>query len=32
MILMDTCAIVWDAFEPEKLTQKAITDIENADK
>jgi PIN domain nuclease of toxin-antitoxin system len=32
MILMDTCAIVWDALEPEKLTQKAITAINNADK
>ena len=32
MILMDTCTIVWDALEPEKLTQKAITAINNADK
>ena len=31
MILMDTCAIVWDALEPAKLSQKAITAINNAD-
>ncbi|MBV1884586.1 MAG: type II toxin-antitoxin system VapC family toxin [Pseudomonadales bacterium] len=32
MILMDTCAIIWDALEPTKLTQKASKSIENADK
>ena len=32
MILMDTCAIIWDALEPSKLTQKATKVIENADK
>ena len=31
MILMDTCAIVWDALEPAKLTPKALTAINNAD-
>lgn len=29
MILMDTCAIVWDALEPEKLTSKALETIDN---
>ncbi len=23
MVLLDTCAIIWDALEPSKLTQKA---------
>ena len=32
MILMDTCAIIWDALNPTKLTQKASQSIENADK
>ena len=32
MILMDTCAIIWDALEPSKLTQKATKAIEKADK
>lgn len=32
MILMDTCAIIWDALQPEKLTEKAIKAINNADK
>lgn len=32
MILMDTCAIIWDALEPSKLTQKATKSIEKADK
>lgn len=31
MILMDTCAIVWDALEPTKLTNKAIDAIDKAD-
>ena len=28
---MDTCAIIWDALEPSKLTSNAITAIESAD-
>ena len=32
MILMDTCAIIWDALNPTKLTPKASQSIENADK
>ena len=32
MILMDTCAIIWDALEPSKLSNKAISVIEKADK
>jgi PIN domain nuclease of toxin-antitoxin system len=31
MILMDTCAIVWDALEPKKLTEKAAKAISKAD-
>ena len=32
MILLDTCAIVWDALEPKKLTTKAKESIDSADK
>ncbi len=32
MILMDTCAIIWDALAPEELTEKALRAIDNADK
>ncbi len=32
MILLDTCAIVWDALEPKKVTAKAKRAIDNADK
>ncbi len=32
MILLDTCAIVWDALEPKKFTAKAKKAIDNADK
>ena len=32
MILMDTCAIIWDALEPSKLTAVATSAIEKADK
>lgn len=32
MILLDTCAIVWDALEPKNLTTKAKKAIDNADK
>lgn len=32
MILMDTCAIIWDALEPSKLTEIATSAIEKADK
>ena len=32
MILMDTCAIIWDALEPSKLSDNAISVIEKADK
>ena len=31
MILLDTCAIVWDALEPTKLPPKAIETINKAD-
>lgn len=32
MIIMDTCAIIWDALEPTELTQKATAAIDKADK
>ena len=32
MILMDTCAIIWDALEASKLSDKAISAIERADR
>ncbi|MGS2722180.1 type II toxin-antitoxin system VapC family toxin [Porticoccus sp. GXU_MW_L64] len=32
MILMDTCAIIWDALEPKKLSRKAANAIGSADK
>lgn len=31
MILLDTCAIVWDALDPDKLTDKARHAIARAD-
>ncbi len=31
MILMDSCAIIWDALEPAKLSAKAMSAIEKAD-
>ena len=31
MILMDTCVIVWDALDPLKLSNKALTAINKAD-
>ena len=31
MILLDTCAVIWDALEPKKLTPKAAEAIDNAD-
>ena len=31
MILMDTCAIIWDALEPDKLSSKALKAINKAD-
>ena len=31
MIIMDTCAVLWDALEPQQLTKKAIEAIDNAD-
>jgi PIN domain nuclease of toxin-antitoxin system len=31
MILMDTCAIVWDALDPVKLSSKALIAINKAD-
>jgi len=31
MIVMDTCAILWDALEPKQLSAKAIKAIDNAD-
>ncbi|MBL3528425.1 MAG: type II toxin-antitoxin system VapC family toxin [gamma proteobacterium endosymbiont of Lamellibrachia anaximandri] len=30
MILLDTCAIIWDALEPNKLTHKASKAINDA--
>ena len=32
MILMDSCAIIWDALEPSELSEKAMFAIEKADK
>ena len=32
MVLLDTCAIIWDALSPEKLTSSAKRAIELADK
>ncbi|MDM3871935.1 type II toxin-antitoxin system VapC family toxin [Porticoccus sp. W117] len=32
MILLDTCAIIWDALEPKNLSRKAAEAIDNADK
>lgn len=32
MILLDTCAIVWDALEPKKISTKAKKAIVSADK
>lgn len=31
MIVMDTCAVIWDALDNRKLTTKAKRAIENAD-
>lgn len=31
MIIMDTCAIIWDALQRDKLTKKAKTAIAKAD-
>jgi PIN domain nuclease of toxin-antitoxin system len=31
MILLDTCAIVWDALEKSQLSEKALTAIDKAD-
>ena len=31
MILLDTCAIIWDALEPEKLSQTARQTIDQGD-
>jgi len=31
MILMDSCTIIWDALEPSKLSEKAMSAIEKAD-
>lgn len=31
MILLDTCAILWDALAKEKLSKKALNAIEDAD-
>ena len=32
MIILDTCAILWDSLAPEKLSTKAKRRIDNADK
>ena len=31
MILMDTCAIIWDALDPKSITKPAMDAINNAD-
>lgn len=31
MILMDTCAIIWDALDPKQITPVALKAINNAD-
>lgn len=31
MILLDTCVIIWDALEPERISKKAIKAIHDAD-
>ena len=31
MILLDTCAIIWDALEKEQLSEKALKAINTAD-
>ena len=31
MTLMDTCAIIWDALEPDKLSKNALNAINKAD-
>lgn len=31
MIIMDTCAIIWDALDKNQLTPKALTAIQKAD-
>lgn len=31
VILMDTCAIIWDALEPSKLSRNALNAINKAD-
>lgn len=31
MILMDTCAIIWDALEPDKLSKNGLNAINKAD-
>ncbi len=30
MILLDTCAIIWDALEVSRLSNKAVSAIEKA--
>ena len=32
MILLDTCAIIWDALDPNRLSQKSKKAINGADK
>lgn len=31
MILLDTCAILWDALDPSQLSKKAVKAIQSAD-
>lgn len=31
MIVMDTCAIIWDALDPKQMTAKAMNAIDNAE-
>lgn len=31
MILLDTCAIIWDAIDPSQLSAKAVETIDRAD-
>lgn len=32
MILLDTCAVVWDALDPSRVTRKAMQAIDRADR
>ena len=32
MIILDTCALIFDALAPEKLSSKALRAVENGEK